>query len=85
MGVKQRLAALERRKRKAERACDDCGGHGVPVITYDGVVDREPCAGCGKSYVLMAFVGWAARDDGDANPWVNRKGWPTSSVPASPP
>ena len=79
MGVKLRVAALERRQRQV------CSGYGVPVITYDGVVDREPCAGCGKSYVLMAFVGWAARDDGDANPWVNRKGWPTSSVPASPP
>ena len=63
MGVKQRLAKLERRKRKTERACGVCSGHGVPVVTYDGVVDREGCARCGRSYVLMAFVGWKKSND----------------------
>ena len=66
MGVKQRVAALERRQHKEDRKCQVCSGYGVPVVTYDGVVDREPCSGCGKSYVLMAFVGWEARDDGDS-------------------
>ncbi len=68
MGVKQRVAALEKRKRKGELAsCPSCSGYGVPVITYDGVADREGCAACGRSYVLMAFVGWEANDDGQGD------------------
>ena len=61
MSVRQRVVALERRKHKAGERCRVCGGHGVPVVTYDEVPDRPPCAGCGKSYVLLGFVGWGKR------------------------